>query len=533
MAKKLYLMDEATMPNIANAVRRKNGQSTTYMPSDIPAAIDAINTTPAASEPVVATINPGESASVPAGYYEGVSTITASLADTADEIAPSLKTTGSGTTINPGETISIPGGKYYTTENAVTASLADSSDEIDASLKTTGLSLSVRPGKSAVVNGGVFYESDSTVTAAKAVSEGEVDDSIKIAATVYNPSDMDRVIDAGKYTSGIQTIVAVTADNVPASIKEERTVVASLTENKTVVASAGKLMTSVVVNAADMSAATATAENIQLGATAYGSDGTLITGTHVEPTVSDMTQDANAVAGDILLGKTAYAKGAKISGTIQSKTEETFTPSDVVRTISSGQYLSGDQTIEAVTADNVPASIKETKSVTAPLTGSNVVSASAGKLMTSVTVDAPDMSDADAVAGDIALGKKAYVGGALVTGTYVASEGTNTSDATAVAEDIALGKTAYVSGGKVTGTLEFINYSTGADLPLDTDGEDGDIYIVITENNVETAGSINSSTNVISISESLPADTYTLKYEDANNTPLSDWAVIGTVTKSE
>ena len=487
MAKKLYILDEATMPNIAAAVRRKNGQSTTYLPSELPDAIDAISTTPDASSPVNTTINPGESSTIPAGYYESSSTITASLADTANEIA--------------------------------------------SSLKSSGLSLSVKPGQSAVVSGGVFYETDSTVTAAKASLEGEIDDSIKIAETTYNPSDRDQFIDAGKYTAGLQTIVAVTADNVPASIKEEQTVVASLTENKTVTASSGKLMTSVVVNAPDMSAATATAENIQLGATAYGSDGTLITGTHVEPTVSDMTQDATATADDILSGKTAYARGAKISGNIVSKGEESFAPSDTVRTIASAQYLSGVQTIEAVTADNVPASIKETRTTTAPLTGSDTINASSGKLMTSVVVNAPDMSDADAVASDILSGKKAYVAGALVTGTYVASGGTDTSDATATADDIVLGKTAYVNSGKVTGTLEFVSYSSGPDIPADTEGEDGDIFIVVSDGAIETTGTVNTSTNVISLSDTLPSDTYTLKYEDANNTPLSDWAVIGTVTK--
>ena len=176
MAKKLYILDEATMPNIADAVRRKNGQSTTYLPSELPNAIDAISTTPDASSPVNTTITPGESSTVPAGYYESSSTITASLADTASEIA--------------------------------------------SSLKSNGLSLNVRPGQSAVVGGGVFYETDSTVTAAKASLEGEVDDSIKIAETTYNPLDRDQFIDAGKYTAGLQTIVAVTADNVPTSIKE-------------------------------------------------------------------------------------------------------------------------------------------------------------------------------------------------------------------------------------------------------------------------------------------------------------------------
>jgi len=59
-------------------------------------------------------------------------------------------------------------------------------------------------------------------------------------------------------------------------------------------------------------------------------------------------------------------------------------------------------------------------------------------------------SDADAVAGDIAPTKTAYVNGVKITGTSVAVD---TSDADALAEHITLGKTAYVNGVKITGTL--------------------------------------------------------------------------------
>ena len=98
------------MPNIAAAVRRKNGQSTTYLPSELPDAIDAISTTPDASSPVNTTINPGGSASVPAGYYEEGSTINASLADTANEIASSLKSSGLNLSVRPGQSAVVGGG---------------------------------------------------------------------------------------------------------------------------------------------------------------------------------------------------------------------------------------------------------------------------------------------------------------------------------------------------------------------------------------------------------------------------------------
>ena len=107
-------------------------------------------------------------------------------------------------------------------------------------------------------------------------------------ATTYTPGTTNQTITSGQYLSGTQTIVGDT----------------------------------------DLKAG-----NIKSGVNLFGVNGTF-------------TSDANAVAGNILKGKTAYVNGNKITGTISSKGATTYTPGTSNQTISSGQYLSGTQTIQ-------------------------------------------------------------------------------------------------------------------------------------------------------------------------------------------
>lgn len=66
----------------------------------------------------------------------------------------------------------------------------------------------------------------------------------------------------------------------------------------------------------DLTADTIKADKLLKGITAHGADGEQITGTC---DFDANTQDATATAAEVLLGKTAYNKGVKVTGTMPNK----------------------------------------------------------------------------------------------------------------------------------------------------------------------------------------------------------------------
>lgn len=263
---------------------------------------------------------------------------------------------------------------------AVSLAIADASDDTQ---DATAVASDIKEGKTAYIATGKVTgtfkgvdTSDATAVAGDLLNgKTAYVNGSKVVGTIvskeaqtYTPSSSEQVINAGQYLAGAQTITAVPT--------EEKSATPS-TDEQEVVPTAGKFLSKVTVGGD----ANLVAGNIKSGVSIFGVQGTL---------TSLDTSDANATAGDIVTGKTAYVNSSKITGTLNP----------------------GVDTSDAdATAENIDSG------KTAYVKGQKITG-------TSTKVNT---SDANAVAGDIATGKTAYVNGVKLTGTHTCAPTTVTA----------------------------------------------------------------------------------------------------------
>ena len=278
-------------------------------------------------------------------------------------------------------------------------------------------SKTVSPSESAqTVKADNGYDGLSQVTV-NAVSKTYVGSGVtKKSAATYTPGTSDQSIASGQYLNGTQTIKGdsnLTAANIKSGVK--------------------------IFNVTGSYAGSG------------GSSGT-------------DTSDATATASDIARDKTAYVKGEKVTGTVNTVEAEHYTMENA-NVSYEGSYILHSKKFQ------YPALYKEGASVklrTSPSTYGNATAADVakGKTMTSAaglkvvgtnTNDA-DTSDATATAADIAKGKTAYVQGVKVTGTATSSSGgsgNNNVEAYAITST-----SPSVSFKTASGTIKIWGYGT-------------------------------------------------------------------------
>lgn len=164
-----------------------------------------------------------------------------------------------------------------------------------------------------------------------------------------------------------------------------------------------------------------------------GTSATVSTGTNTLTLTKSVSVTPNVTTAGYISSGTAGNASVSLTASVTTKAATTYNVSTSDQTIASGTYLTGAQTIRAVTH-----------------------TATAAKVAAGQTVTIGDAGSATRIAN--------------INGTF-------SSDATAAAADIANGKTAYVNGSKLTGSLTFINIYTGSSTPSSSTGSNGDIYL--------------------------------------------------------
>ncbi len=280
-----------------------------------------------------------------------------------------------------------------------------------------------------------------TIPAGYHNGSGKITQSVttKTAAT-YSPSTSAQTISAGQYLSGDQTIAATTGTAAAAEVLSGKTfnsangigLAGTMTNNGAVSQSLGINGTYTIPAGYHNGSGKVTQSVTTKTAATYSpstSAQTISTGQYLSGDQTIAATTGTAAAADVLSGKTFNsANGIGLTGTISSKAAASYTPGTSDQTIAAGQYLSGVQTVKG-DANLLTNNIKSGVSIFGVSGKASVV----------------DTSDASAAASQILSGSTAYVNGSKITGTIASKAATTYTPGTAD-QTIAAGQ--YLSGAQ-------------------------------------------------------------------------------------
>ena len=282
------------------------------------------------------------------------------------------------------------------------------------------------------------------------------------AAATYNTSTSDQTIAASQYLTGVQTIKAVTTSGI----------------------SAGNIKDGAVIKVGDANSATRIAN---------------VTGTFTDAATVSSGQTA-AAAAQIRTGYSAWVDGAEVKGSIANLAATTYNTSTSDQTIASGKYISGTQTIKAVTTAGI----------------------SAGNIKTGVTIKVGDANSATRIAN--------------VAGTFTASSTVSSGQTAAAAAQIRSGYSAWVDGAEVKGSIAngtiTNNTSGGTSIATINRGSQIKISAGYYASDAYYTAQANSGTKTITASGNTTVDGYVTASVASASPTFKGGAISGTATAS-
>ncbi len=257
----------------------------------------------------------------------------------------------------------------------------------------------------------------SGYTATGADGEGVSGSIVANAATDITLDGNTVTVPAGYYASSTsKTIPATTHPDPTVSVDANGLITASHTQT------AGYVAAGTTTDTLQLVTSGVSAANIKDGATVKIGDSTdddkiaNVTGTFTDASTVSSGQTA-AASAQIRAGYSAWVDGAEVKGSISDKAAATYNTSSSDQVINSGVYLSGNQTIKAVTTSNV----------------------TAANVKYNVVAKVGDANDDDRIVG--------------VTGTFTGANTVSSGQTAAAAGNIVTGYSAWVNGAEVKGSI--------------------------------------------------------------------------------
>lgn len=328
---------------------------------------------------VSATVQEGDTYTIPKGYHNGAGTVSGVSGGGSYNLqSKSVTPTKQQQSITPDS-------GYYGLSDVTVGAIPQNYQDVSSVTATAGDVLANK----------VIVTADGAVTAGTMPNNGAVSQKLDVSTTSYT---------------------------VPAGYHDGKGAVSITTEEKTV---------------------TPTKE----AQTVTPTDGSVLSGVKVEAIPDNFadTSDATATAQQILTGASAYVGGVKVEGKMadNAAVNATLDVSATYYNIPQG-YHNGEGMV----------SIETEEKTATPTKSEQTIQPSEGKVLSRVTVAAipaqfVDTSTGTAVAGDILTGKVAFVGGAAVTGTMPNNGATNLEIDGMQATTVSV-PAGYTSGGSVT-----------------------------------------------------------------------------------